>query len=267
MFRATHLSRSRDRANPTAWLSLFVSVAAVVLSQLPPIRSYFASATFQLSAGPTIYVEHILGHIILQPYVQLENGGDAQGKISLLQASLRARSGIELSLSGQLYIEPPNVVGFSERVVPMQFIGVFVPSGGKWEKYVKFFERLNDSDQLVFERIKRAVGEEISMATVSPITGLREISDASFDAIAEDVNRKLASFVHGEVYLKFEAYDGAGDLVAESCYTFSLGDDQKHALEQITAGYRVGQGLLFPPQSDVGVYVNLHGQDCSATTA
>lgn len=267
MFRAPHLSPSKDRANPTAWLSLFVAVAAIVLSQLPPIRSYFASATFQLSVGPTIYVEHTLGYIMLQPSIQLENDGDTQGKIDLLQASLRGVNGVELSLPGQLYIEPPNVVGIAETMVPMQFMGAFVPPGGKWEKHVRFFERLSDNDLLALERTKRTVGEEIMAATVSPITGLKEISDGSFDTIAEEVNRRLAPFVHGEFHLKFDAYDGAGDLVAQSCYRFSLGEEQKRALDKITAGYKVGQGLIFPPLTEVGVYANLHGEDCSVTAA
>lgn len=267
MSRAAHMSRSRDRANPTAWLSLFVAVAAVVLSQLPPIRSYFASASFQLSVGSTIYVEHTLGYIMLQPNVQLANGGDAQGKISSLKASLSGGHGVELSLLGQYYIEPPNVVGIAERIVPMQFMGTFVPPGGKWEKHVRFFERLRDSDRLAFERTRRIVQNEINAAPISPITNLREISDASFDAIAEKVNRKLAPFAHGEFHLELEAHDDNGDLVAQSCYRFFLGDEQKHALDQITEGYRIGQSLLFPPLTEVGVYADLHGADCSPTAA
>ena len=271
MFRGPHSNRSRDRANPTAWLSLSVAVAAVVLSQFPPIRSYFASATFELSVGPTIYIEHSLGYVALQPNVQLENVGDTQGKIDLLQASLSGRNGAELSLLGQFYFEPPNVVGFAERVVPTQFMGVFVPPGGKWEKLVRFFERPSDSDLLAFERIKRVVGEELLgeavATTVSPTTGLKEISDKSFNAIVEDVNRRLAPFVHGEFHLRLDAYDDAGDLAAQSCYVFSLGDEQRRALNNITAGYKAGFGIIIPLPMEAGIYVNLHRQDCADTTA
>lgn len=249
-----------------AWLSLTVAMAAVVLSQLPPIRSYFDSPRIQISAGNQIYVEHMLGHIVLQPFIQITNEGDASGKVSSLQAILTANdTNYEVDLSAQQYLEPPNAVGFGQTVVPRQFLDVVVGSNSTWKNYVRFFKQLSDDDIVMIKATHATVVRELTAAPASPATGLKVISDESFGKIMVDVNRRLGQFKQGKFGLKIEARGGdqEEEVIAQSCYRFVLSDSDRRTLDTITGRYKLGHGIVIPTMGDQGTYVNLHEEDCS----
>lgn len=270
-----------------AWLSLSIATAAVVLSQLPPIRSYFASAQMEVSAGRQVYIEHVYGHIVLQPLIQFINKGSAVGRVRSLRATLGTiDGGATLSLWGDFYFDLPTSVGSGHSVVPRALLDIDVGPTSTWKRHVRLSRRNSDNELEELMGAKRRIWNELSRdfdamlartaaldlarpvasgtETVerSTVAAIPAIGDALFREIVEDVDRRLAPFGRGNFVLRLEAR-GEGDVaVGTSCYKFALSSEHRRALDMITVGYKTGHGVIYPAVAR-GVDVNLHEEDCS----
>ena len=252
------MSTQMKGTNIAAWLSMSIAAVALVLSQLPPLPSYFNSPQLSVEVGTQLNIEHYLGHMILQPsYVQIENSGGAPGTVSSIKAQL-AIDDRTWSLWGQYYQDLPFTMSFGQHVTPAPFASFDVPPNVTRKKYVRFFSRLKDKEIAMIHNTREQALKEIStrwneVMENSPTGIVRplqisemKISDKLFKSIETRANQRLALLESGNYELRVSVQDASEVVLANSCYTFSLKNDHMQKLKEITERYKDGQGFGVP---------------------
>ena len=257
----------------TAWLSIIVATIALVLSQFPPIISYLDEPEFELIAYKNVHIRHHFGEISLAPFIQIENSGNARGKISKLELILTNTAGdsFKKKLIAQQYYPKPGAVAPYQLSPTIPFGHISIQSKETWEAYVDFFvtpdipkrDKVVDFEERMISEIQskeQGVSPNFKFDYSEP-----KISDELFDEIKAFTDQKISSFVIGVYTLHLKLYDeGNTDVVAQKCYSLSVHGGQLKLLNKITDMYRNGEGIIYPPIGRVGFIANLFDATCPA---
>lgn len=256
--------------NLTAWLSLAVATVALTLSQLPPIPSYFSSPQLSLTANRILQVRHSIGDLVLVPFLQINNSGNAQGTVSRLELLLTKQDSpsFRRTLSAQAYYLKPATVALNQTPTAIPFGHIAVPAGETWETYIDFYEPPSVANRLQRADIQGRVSAEIQegLSEMSPYDNeLAEISDELFEEIKSLADQRLKSFQIGEYTLQLKVFGDADDVpVAEKCYSLTVFQGHLSRFDAITDQYRFGAGISYPPPGQVGFMGDLFDTNCAS---
>ena len=252
-----------DIKSTTAWASLGIALTALVLSQFPPIPSYFASPSLELTAYNSLHVRHYLGDLVLVPYLQVNNSGTAPGKISKIELEIakQDKPSVRKSLLAQSYYLKPDTVSLNQTPTSLPLGQVAVPPGETWETFVDFFETPNEARRVRTANIQHQVAEQIQTALAveqRPANSPVEISSELLDEIKTLSNAGLSWFEIGEYRLVLKLFgEHPHHPVAQQCYALTVFEGNLSQLSVITEEYRFGAGITFPLRNTSGFVGNL----------
>jgi hypothetical protein len=260
-------SKVMEKRSITAWLSLGVSVVAVVLSQLPPLRTFVSSAKLDVDLNRNLQVRHIVGDIDLLPYVQISNSGSAPGVIGTIEIIITRKDtpSFKKVLTAQSYFLKPTSVGLNQTPTAIPFGRIAVPPHETWDTYAEFFETPSSARRIEMARMQSNVSLQIQDALKAispPNTKLAEISDELFTELSSNANARLKDFTIGEYILRARVLSTESQLLTEKCYTFAVYEGHISQLNAITEQYRYGAGITFPPPGQVGFLADLYDLSC-----
>lgn len=248
------MGRLMDTKNLTSWLSLGIAIVAIVLSQLPPIASFFAVSQLTLTANRSLQAHHYLGDLILTPFLQINNSGNAQATISRIELIITKQddSSFQKDLLAQTYYPTPEAIAPNESPTMIPFGRIPISPSEFWENYVTFFEPISAARRSQIEQIGQRVDEEIDLALANELPSNNEpvtISDDLFDEIKSLSDERL-SFEIGEYTLHLKLYiEDDPETAAETCYSLTIFDGDVTRFDAITEEYRIGMWILFPGQN------------------
>jgi len=252
----------------TAWLSLVVAVIALVLSQFPPIPSYFASPHISFTAKG-LHIKHSLGLLSLTPYLHINNSGKARSTISKIELILAKQNHLSFrrTLFAQFYYLEPSTLALNQAPTPIPFSNIAIPSGETWGAYVDFHKSLSNAEKIQFADISEKVNEEIQAGFSNKPPSVKElvkISDDLFGKIKSISDEQLESFQVGQYTLRFNLFDDSNsEIVAKKCYSFAVFEHHLNIIRTITDQYQTGAGILFMTPAQKGFYVDLVDTNCT----
>lgn len=252
----------------TAWLSLGVSITAIVLSQLPPLRTFISSPELSISLNKTLQVRHIVGDLDFLPYVQVSNTGGAPGVIGTIELIITRRDTptFKKVLTAQSYFLKPASVGLNQMPTAIPFGRIAVPPRETWDTYAEFFETPSSARRIEMARMQSDVSKQVQdalRAMPQPNTKLAEISQDLFMDLSSNANARLKDFSIGEYMLMARVLPIEGThALAEQCYTFAVYEGHISQLNAITEQYKYGAGIAFPPPGQVGFSADLYNAEC-----
>lgn len=219
--------------------AVVVSVLALVLSQLPPLHTYFSKPGIAISLPSRPVISHRFGHLYAYCFVQAFNQGNAAGRIQNMRLYITKKDsgGTKQVLTATSIRDYSNA---RERIRPLDLpLGeVTVQPGQNWQAEVIFTPAMSTKDE---EEVARFEDEIFSQIRLS---GKPNIIDRDlYKEISEYSRAHLTSVTTGEYYLLLVATEAGPRKDHLLLYSFSIYDFDLRELGRITEKYRVGYGV------------------------
>ena len=264
-----------DIKSLTAWLSLGVATIALILSQLPPIPSYFSLPKLNLTAHSSLQIRHNFGDLVLVPFLQISNSGNAQGMVSKIELILtrKDKPSYRKHLLAQTYSPKPGTIAPYQAPVVIPFGHISVLPKETWATYISFYETPNTAWQIKTANIHARVAADIRKSWSENLsTHVHEspkISNQLFDEIKNLTDERLSSFEIGQYRLHLKLFGGNNSKpIAHKCYSLAVFDGHLSQLDAITEQYRFGTVIGFthsfiPFSPQLGFVSELSDVECA----
>lgn len=232
--------------------SLAISVVALMLSQLPPIKNWIAHISIESKIGEQVGISNQFGIIDIGAQVFLTNTGNRELSVSRIELLLHSPSKKEVLLGGGWYSqsnEDGAQVAYPVGVVDLK-------PGETWAKYVNFYRDRTPSTLEKLQAVQLAISEDLlRIRRTSPDAVLVEASPESVKA-ATDWYASNFDLEKGDYYLTFRFIGSTGQILAQNRLRMPVYDYQLALIKSQVDDYKYGYGVVLPTLQ----HKNLFGQ-------
>lgn len=232
-------------SNPAVW-AVFVSVFAVFLSQMPPIKAWFKKAKLDLEVYSKISITHKVGNPNLQLHLIITNIGGRKVRIKDITVFLSRDKKDLVSLPAQNYLQnqnDPNTLLFTTfSLLPNQ----------EWAhiaNFLNFFEREEEKEYQNFH------GEMVADYS-EKAKNLKDESAGHLIEHPKDLNVKALEFFNskfvwqsGEYLMKVNVTTTESRANVSKEYRFTMFESHTEQLKEITKEYKLGGGIWWDPKN------------------
>ena len=226
------------------------AVVAIVLSQLPPIRSLLRGRRLEAVAAESVVITHYLGNVHFVTFLSMVNTGGMALAIARVACRLTGPDGMVRELPAQAYIsrEVPAQVGQPSPEYPLGWIAL--RPGEQWSQTVRFYQAWSTSDERESAELSQSIREDIHSiidelgSSYDPRTYVE--ADRARVQQARDFFERHFDLSAGVHRLEVTASDAKGRLLASREYEFTLHESALSALRRGVDDYRFGEGVYFP---------------------
>jgi hypothetical protein len=233
------INRTRE---PLAVASFIVAAVAVVLSQFPPIYTFFQSPEYVTEIGEYLQLDHQVGFIGLGLSFHVANSGSVPGRVKEMQLSIRSTDGrYEKRLSALTFATSDQyAAGGARSNVQTSFTSISVGQGEDWGGFIIFAEPIDNQIQVSIRELQYKVVDYIENDTSG--SDLVEIPSELEQQASMLARSNLKRFPAGE-YIGRLSVVVDGDANIEKCFRFALGADVVAQFERRISEYRYGIGI------------------------
>ena len=236
--------------------------------------SYHASPEFELIVYSPIKVHHYFGEIILSPFLQIKNSGDAEGTVSKIELVISKQDGssYKKNLRVRSYYPTPGAISPGQFSVQIPFGNISIQPGKIWEAYVDFFKAPDVSMRGNIADFRARVSSEIQESQIQRSNmqhrankKIPTISDGLFNNIKTYTEDRLSTFKIGQYSLHLKLYskqERDPELAFQKCYLLTVFEGDMLQMGRITAKYRYGEGIIFPNFSNPGFMGDINNVEC-----
>ncbi|MEZ9740077.1 hypothetical protein AB4283_12810 [Vibrio splendidus] len=236
--------------------STVVACLALVLSQLPPLKSLLKRGKVELKKHTSILIHHSIGTPNVNIFISLKNVGGRTLNVGALQIKL-VRDGAELPLL--------LATGYFSEM-NSQTTTMFTPfelgSGESWGHTTNFHEKWNRTQQQKFRAISSKVRDTISDKLKSGPLPTGELHEANLEQV-EEIHSQFASnfkWLPGEYSGVISALDSSGNVIMTDEFKFTIFESESNELRAGVDDYRYGYGIYLPiSQKQQGIWIELVG--------
>jgi len=247
----SHMSVNVVTEAPTwGWPAIATAIAAfaaLLLSQLPPIRFLIRGRRVQIVMAEGVMITHYLGNVNVVAFLSIVNTGGIGVAIADLRCRLVGPDGARRELPAQTSIsrELPIQQGQASPEFPLGW--VTLKPGEQWSQTVRFYETWSDSDARESSDIVQAIRENIT-AKLSPEWTPGPLVEADVQLVerARDFFEAHLDLMPGLYRLEVKAELPNGAVIAEQYYEFTLHESSVGALRAGPDEYKYGAGIYFP---------------------
>lgn len=230
--------------------SAIAAIAALVLSQLPPIHILLRRAKLQCEAFTRLHITHKVGNPNAQWHLIIENTGGRAVRVKSISLTFRRVGGSTFTLPAQNYLRTPDA---TENVMLTPFR---IAPGEEWAHVLSFFNLYTRDDEKEYRRLESKIRTDI--------IGQKEVADNKdvlCEASPENVAPAMAFFNR---HFKWEAGEYELDLTVETDledaslrrqYLFSLFESESAELRGYSDGYKHGAGVYWISPAQPGLVV------------
>ena len=236
----------------TFW-AVFLSLVAVVLSQLPPVRLLLRPKRLEVEVHSRILVSHTVGNPNAGMVLSVRNTGGRTLRVKSLTLRI-TRDGSQLTkLQGLNYFETASATA------PILFVPYALNAGDTWTHSVVFF---NDFDRLTekyFRESQSALTADIRKRLAARPENDKSAVEADPKLVEPfyELYRRLFIWLPGEYVVALEVTTEPGSASFSKSYRFTLYESDTQDLEQATADYKFGAGISFSTASPARVNLPL----------
>lgn len=228
-------------------------MAALILSQLPPIKLWFKSANLEFAIQGTLQVTHKIGNPNISSYLTIENVGGRTLKVKTMSIRIYRDNNLIDTYPAQNYFETPTSE-FPILLVPFKLL-----PGEDWGHTVSFLNVFDRATNQLVRNSESALRENIRVKLNArpPNDNNAVIADQVFvDPFVQLFNR-LFIWSPGEYRAELLIEADPGLKVFTKSYRFTLFESESQELRSHTEDYRFGGGLSYKVDRHVGLWVPL----------
>ncbi len=223
--------------NWTFW-SMVVAFMAIVLSQLPPIKSWFKKAKLDLDVYENISVAHKVGNPNLTLHVIISNIGGRRVRVKNINVSLEKNGGQLITLPAKSYLQDQS----DDK--QMLFTGFSLLPNEEWGEIIRCYRTFNRNEEETLDRIIREMKEDYYTQTsdlVEPYPLI--IHNNSLTRRAIDFFNSKFVWEVGEYIMSInvETMDKVADISKK--FRFTIYESQRDDLREVTNKYEIGADL------------------------
>jgi hypothetical protein len=226
-----------------AAVSLTVSIFAIILSQLPPLRVLFRRGKLDTEAYSRVALMHKIGNPIAQLHLIISNAGPREVKVKGIELHFKRDTEDRFALPAQNYLQPPSG---SDAVLLTSFK---IKPDEEWEHAVNFFSvpsRKEEKDYRQFEaNLRRDIAAKRQvLADKNDIVVADQENVQPLIKIFEDKFRWFA----GEYSLTLQIQTEPAKASVSKQYRITLFESDYEELKDYCDDYKYGWGVFLPLQ-------------------
>ena len=237
----------------TFWAAVW-ALAAIVLSQLPPIHLLLRPKRLDVEVHSRIGITHKVGNPNASVVVSVRNTGGRELRVRALRLNVSRDGKPLMTLPAQNYFEAPSSTS------SVLFVPFSLKPGETWAhsvSFLNFFDRLTEKQ---FRGNLSALGADIRRKI-----DLRPPEHEKQDVVAEAalvqpfnaLFEKLFVWQPGEYVAELQVDAEPGSASYSKKYRFTLYESDTAELREHMEDYRIGGGLTFNMERHAGVNVPL----------
>jgi hypothetical protein len=243
--------------NTSVW-SVLVASSALVLSQLPPVASWFPTPDLQITHSDRAGINNAIGMLGMNLPVELHNVGNVDLSIDSLDIIQKNPSGKVVKLHAESFTKPATS-GAMSWDFPISRISI--PVGESWSEFVFFNRTVSPTDEEKFNKIRLDISQSIFDAQQS------QDWDSFNPRAAVAANAKYVEEAISFFDEKFDLEKGkyAIDIVATTIdgrqfvqkSEITIYEYHIQALKSQTDDYKYGAGIYYPTNNSKQVWVKI----------
>jgi hypothetical protein len=230
--------------------SAIAAIAALILSQVPPIHVLLRRAKLQCEAFTRLHITHKVGNPNAQWHLIVENTGGRAVRVKSISLTFSRVGDPSFTLPAQNYLRSPDA---TENVLLTPFR---LGPGEEWAHVLSFFNLYTRDDEKKYRLLESKIRTDI--------IGQRELLENKAnlcEAAPENVEPAMAFF---NSHFKWEAGEYELVLAVETDpketslirhYSFSLFESESAELRGYSEGYKHGDGVFWFSQAQPGLNV------------
>jgi hypothetical protein len=226
-----------------AAVSLTVSVVAIILSQLPPLRVLFRRGKLDIEAYSRMALTHKIGNPIAQMHLIISNAGPREVKVKGIELHFQRDTEDRFPLPAQTYLQPPSG---SDAVLLTSFK---IKPDEEWEHDVNFFglpSRKEEKEYRQFEaNLTRDIAEK--RKALADQNDIVSADQENVQPLIKSFDEKFRWF-SGEYYLTLQIQTEPAKASISKQYRITLFESDYEALKDSCDDYKYGWGVFLPSQ-------------------
>ena len=230
--------------------SAIAALAALVLSQLPPVHVLLRRATLQCEAFSRLHVTHKVGNPNAQWHLIIENTGGRALRVKAIRLTFRRTGGQAFTLPAQNYLRTPDA---TENVMLAPFR---LAPGEEWAHVLSFFNMYTRDDEREYRRLESSIRTDILRQKENT-----ENKDLLCEASSGSVELAMSFFKNhfrweaGEYDLELSVETDRREANLQRKYLFSLFESEAGELRAYSEGYKHGAGVCWASPAQPGILV------------
>lgn len=229
--------------------SAIAAFIALVLSQLPPIRTYFGNKKPLLTTAPVIGISHYLGAPNIQLYINIEN--EYPKPLKIKKISMMVERYGEQIIELQAYTVFEKIDSNIQKI----FTPFTIRPETDWGNNVSFYTPfVGDKEQKIKEiqyKIRKSINSKRAQLQITEENNLKATNQL---LIADEDNVKDAMDFYYEnrfwetrdYSIKLKIITDSPETSVELDFSFFLNSIEKNELDEIADRYKYGATLMFP---------------------
>lgn len=230
--------------------SVITAVAALVLSQLPPLHILLRRARLQCEAFTRLHITHKVGNPNAQWHLIIENTGGRSIRIKSISLTFCRAGGQAFTLLAQNYLRTPDA---TESVM---FTPFRLAPGEEWAHVLTFFNLYTRDDDKEYRRLESSIRTDILAQKERPENKER-LCDASPESIelAMTFFKRNFKWEAGEYELELKVETDHEKANLKRHFLFSLFESESMELRSYSEGYKHGAGVYWLSPAQPGLLV------------
>jgi len=223
----------------TFW-AVIVSAMAVILSQLPPVWTWFKKAKLEFELFSKISISHKIGNPNIQLYLTMINSGGRSIKLKSITADINRDGQYLLSLKGQNYL---NNQSDSNSLL---LTSINLKPNDEWSHIVNFFNYFSRDDERQYKRNDKKIREEI--VRLKNLDGNKDkvvVVDDTFTRELIALHERMFIWKTGEYEIDISIKGKDDVLIKSSRYHFTIFEADSSELDEIKNDYCKGDGVFY----------------------
>lgn len=228
-----------------AFWAVVAAGISIILSQLPPVLSWFKIAEIDLDVYSKVSITHKVGNPNLQLHLIITNVGGRKVRVEDINVTLTREGGELVSLPAQNYLQNQHDEKVS-LLVPFS-----LSPTKEWAHIVNFLNYFDRIDGNNYQRIE----DEMRKHLRDNLETLREQPDPIFEhdsaLVTEAIEFFNSQFIweSGE-YIMFVNVCTSDELANISKeFRFTIFESHTDQLKKITEDYKAGAGIYWTPSN------------------
>lgn len=228
-----------------------VAVLALVLSQVPPLRSLFDRPEIKVNVGGSSFLSHHLGRIIMEIPISIRNLGSADETISRVEMVLRRQDDpnqpVEFLFDGDSIVRARNIK-LCDLGAPSDettFIPVRIRANDEWGAMLVCRQRCS-KDQV--EKVQEIMSDARRHMAETPVRLFQMNRPSLPDYIVQamkDHHKSRLGLSKGTFELQVIAYNAAGVRVSEATRLIGIDESHLRMFDSQAELYKYGFGVFF----------------------
>lgn len=228
----------------TAVWGVIISVTALILSQMPPIKSWVASEKVSAEVGSRIGIANTIGIPGFQVFVDIKNVGNRAINISGLTLEVTYPNGTVKRLSAQSY---SKILSGQQSAIDFPITSIGLNTGAVWSELVLFYSDFTPSEEEEIQKIRLRISQDIFSKLQARGGSIGPVIAANGPIVAESMQffNKKFDLEKGKYNIVVKcAVNGNESILKHS--TFTLYDYHIMMLKSQQEDYKFGAGIYYP---------------------